>query len=86
MDYQIQHSTYTECIKEMERIVSKSGFELDTDEQFSTVGINTKRPKTGETVRFSLSLSKSGKVIKKGVHVQVYGMPNDMYELNCYIL
>lgn len=86
MGYQVSHNTYSECVKEMERIVSVAGFELDADEQFSTVGINSKRPKIGETTRFSLSLAKSGKKVKKAVHVQVYGLPNGKYELNCYIL
>ena len=43
-----------------------------------------KKPKEGDTNRFSISLKKDDKEQKKSLNIQVYGM-KETYELNCYI-
>ena len=53
----------------------------------SLIGKKTFQPlytQEGKTNRFSIELSKDGKVQKKHLHIQVYGMKSK-YELNAYI-
>jgi hypothetical protein len=43
-----------------------------------------RKPSEGKTNSFSIQLSKDGKLQRKQLHIQVYGMKNS-YELNAYI-
>jgi hypothetical protein len=43
-----------------------------------------KKPNDGVTNKMSIGLLKSGKLVKKMAHIQIYGM-GKKYELNIYI-
>ena len=80
----VYHKSYTHAIEAAEVYAKKKGYEIEDDEMFTKVGMNSKRPSVGKTTRVSLELLKNGKPQKKMLHIQVYGMKNG-YELNAYI-
>ena len=86
-DYRVNHDTYTSAIEEAKRICVEKGFFLNEDELFQDIGLDSYRPKVGETERVTIKLYNEdlSKVHKKAMHVQVYGK-EDGFELNCYIL
>ena len=83
-EYPIYHKSYTHSIEAAKAYALKKGYEIEDDEMFNKVGINSKRPSVGKTTRVSLQLTRNGKPQKKQLNIQVYGMKNG-YELNCYI-
>ena len=83
-DLDVYHKSYTHAIEAAEVYARKKGYEIDDDEKFTKVGMNSKRPSVGKTTRVSLELLKNGKPQRKMLHIQVYGMKNG-YELNAYI-
>ena len=80
----VYFKSYTAAIEAARAAALKKGFEVDDDEMFTKVGMNSKRPSVGKTTRVSLELTKAGKPQRKMLHIQVYGMKNG-YELNSYI-
>ena len=80
----VYHKSYTHAIEAAEVYAKKKGYEIEDDEMFTKVGMNSKRPSVGKTTRVSLELLKNGKPQRKMLHIQVYGMKNG-YELNAYI-
>ena len=80
----VYFKSYTAAIEAARAAALKKGFEIDEDEMFTKVGMNSKRPSVGKTTRVSLELTKAGKPQRKMLHIQVYGMKNG-YELNSYI-
>jgi hypothetical protein len=80
----VYFKSYTAAIEAARAAALKKGFEVDDDEMFTKVGMNSKRPSVGKTTRVSLELIKNGKPQRKMLHIQVYGMKNG-YELNSYI-
>ena len=80
----VYFKSYTAAIEAARAAALKRGFEVDDDEMFTKVGMNSKRPSVGKTTRVSLELTKAGKPQRKMLHIQVYGMKNG-YELNSYI-
>jgi hypothetical protein len=83
-DFETYHKSYTHAIEAARAAALKKGFEVEDDEMFTKVGMNSKRPSVGKTTRVSLELIKNGKPQRKMLHIQVYGMKNG-YELNSYI-
>jgi hypothetical protein len=83
-DFETYHKSYTHAIEAARAAALKKGFEVEDDEMFTKVGMNSKRPSVGKTTRVSLELVKNGKPQRKMLHIQVYGMKNG-YELNSYI-
>ena len=83
-DYEIYHNTFSSAIDEVKKFAKKNGYELDDDDLFHTVGTGPKKPSTGKTNKYHLTLMKNGKENKKKLHFQVYGMKTQ-YELNMYI-
>ena len=83
-DVEVYHKSYTHAIEAAKAYALKKGYEIEDDEMFTKVGMNSKRPSVGKTTRVSLELMKGGKPQRKMLHVQVYGMKNG-YELNAYI-
>lgn len=57
---------------------------------FVDIGMNTSKPKNGDTTRFSITLYKDGKALETKLQCQVFGRGDDSfinpYELNMYIL
>lgn len=86
MAYTIDHNTYTSAVQEAEKYATSRGYEVNHDQMFTDIGINTSRPKEGEYSRFTIFLFKNSKEQRKALHAQVYGKENGRYELNMYIL
>ena len=82
--FETYHNTYTSAIQAAKEWAEKSGYQINDDDSFTKIGMGPKKPSEGKTNRFSIELSKDGKVQKKMLHIQVYGMKSK-YELNCYI-
>ncbi len=82
--YETYHKSYTSAIEAALEYAEKQGYEYDKEETAHKIGMGPKKPSEGKTNRFSIELSKDGKVQRKQLHIQVYGM-GDKYELNAYI-
>lgn len=83
-DQEVYHKTYTSAINSALDYAENRGYEYDKEEVSQEIGLGPKKPKDGDTNKFSISLTKDGKKQKKYLNIQVYGM-GDKYELNCYI-
>lgn len=83
-NYDVYHRTYTSAIKTALNYAEKKGYVYDEDEVAEKIGFGPRKPREGDTNRFSISLKKDDKLQKKSLHIQVYGM-KETYELNCYI-
>ena len=83
-DYEVYHKSYTSAINAARDYVEKKGYEINDDDAFRQIGMGPRKPSEGKTNKFSIELSKGGKVQRKKLHIQVYGMKNS-YELNAYI-
>lgn len=82
--FETYHNTYTSAVNAAREYAEKQGYEINDDDSFRKIGMGPKKPSEGKTNRFSIELSKDGKVQRKQLHIQVYGMKSK-YELNCYI-
>jgi hypothetical protein len=83
-DYEVYHKTYTSAISAARNYAEKKGYEINDDDAFRQIGMGPRKPSEGKTNKFSIELSKDGKVQRKKLQIQVYGMKNS-YELNAYI-
>jgi hypothetical protein len=83
-DYEVYHKSYTSAINAAKEYAEKKGYEINDDDSFRQIGMGPKKPSEGKTNKFSIELSKDGKVQRKKLQIQVYGMRNS-YELNAYI-
>jgi hypothetical protein len=82
--FETYHNTYTSAVNAAREYAEKQGYEINDDDAFTKIGMGPRKPSEGKTNRFSIELSKDGKVQRKQLHIQVYGMKNK-YELNAYI-
>jgi hypothetical protein len=82
--FDVYHNTYTSAINAAREYAEKQGYEINDDDAFRKIGMGPRKPSEGKTNKFSIELSKGGKVQRKQLHIQVYGMKSK-YELNCYI-
>lgn len=80
----VYHKSYTSAVNAALEYAEKKGYTYDQEEVSSEIGLGPKKPKEGDTNRFTISLKKDGKEQKKALHIQIYGM-KEKYELNCYI-
>ena len=83
-DYEVYHKSYTSAINAAKEYAEKKGYEINDDDSFRQIGMGPRKPSEGKTNKFSIELSKGGKVQRKKLQIQVYGMRNS-YELNAYI-
>jgi hypothetical protein len=83
-DYEVYHKSYTSAINAAKAYAEKKGYEINDDDSFRQIGMGPRKPSEGKTNKFSIELSKGGKVQRKKLQIQVYGMKNS-YELNAYI-
>ena len=83
-DYQVYHNNYSSAIDEALDYAKSKGYEPDADDVWNKISMGNKKPKEGDTNRFTITLFKDGKEQKKSLQIQVYGMKNK-YELNAYI-
>ena len=84
-DYQVYHNQYSSAIDEVEKYAKLRGYDLDQEEYGSAYDNAFFKPKEGSTKRDTLALYKNGKEQKKALHIQIYGMGGNKYELNMYI-
>jgi hypothetical protein len=82
--YEVYHKSYTSAIEAAREYAEKKGYEINNDDAFTKIGMGPRKPSEGKTNKFSIELSKDGKVQRKKLQIQVYGMRNS-YELNAYI-
>lgn len=82
--YPVYHNTFSSAVQTAQQYAESKGYNVNEDEWFNSIATGPKKPKEGETNRYSISLYKDGKLQKKHLHIQVYGMVNK-YELNAYI-
>lgn len=82
--YEVYHKTFSSAVQAAAQYAESKGYEISEDEWFSTIGVGPSKPKEGGTNRYTISLYKDGKLQRKALHIQVYGMSNN-YELNVYI-
>ena len=80
----VYHKSYTSAVNAALEYAEKKGYTYDQEEVASEIGLGPKKPKEGDTNRFTISLKKDDKEQKKALHIQIYGM-KEKYELNCYI-
>jgi len=83
--YEIYHKDYSSAVQTAIKQAEKRGFEVDMDDWHDKVATGPKKPSSGKTNSFSVKLKKDGKESKKALHLQVYNMDNQKYELNMYI-
>jgi hypothetical protein len=83
-DYEVYHKSYTSAINAAKAYAEKKGYEINDEDSFRQIGMGPRKPSEGKTNKFSIELSKDGKVQRKKLQIQVYGMRNS-YELNAYI-
>lgn len=83
--YEIYHKDYSSAVQTAIKQAEKRGFEVDMDDWHDKVATGPKKPSSGKTNSFSIKLKKDGKESKKALHLQVYNMDNQKYELNMYI-
>ena len=82
--YEVYHKSYTSAIQAAKAYAEKKGYEINDDDSFRQIGMGPRKPSEGKTNKFSIELSKDGKIQRKKLQIQVYGMKNS-YELNAYI-
>jgi hypothetical protein len=83
--YQIYHPSYSSAVQHALSQAEKQGFTVDMDDYTQKVAFGPKKPSAGKTNSFSITLmDKSGKISKKKLQMQVYGMEGGKYELNMY--
>lgn len=83
--YQIYHPSYTSAVQHAVSQVEKQGFKIDMDDYERKVAFGPRKPSSGKTNSFSITLmDKNGKISKKQLQMQVYGMEGGKYELNMY--
>ena len=65
----------------------KRGYEVDAMDYDSKVASGPRKPSAGDTNSFSLELldSRTSEPANKLLHIQIYNMDDNMYELNMYI-
>lgn len=80
----VYHNTFSSAVQTAQQYAESKGYTIDENEWFNSVATGPKKPKEGQTNRYSISLYKDGKEQRKALHIQVYGMKNG-YELNTYI-
>jgi hypothetical protein len=83
--YQIYHPSYSSAVQHALSQAEKQGFTVDMDDYTQKVAFGPKKPSAGKTNSFSITLmDKNGKISKKKLQMQVYGMEGGKYELNMY--
>lgn len=83
-EYEVYHNSYSSAIDAALDYAKSKGYEPDADDVWNKISMGNKKPKEGDTNRFTITLFKDGKEQKKSLQIQVYGMKNK-YELNAYI-
>jgi hypothetical protein len=87
-EYKVYHHDYTSAVNSALDFATRNGYDTDPDERADIIGVQSNRPKNGQTERVTLPLYKDGKKQRKHLNFQVYNMGNksgNTYELNAYV-
>jgi len=87
-DYKLYHDTYTSAVTHAMAFTKKVyGLEPTEDEIWNKISTGPAKPGSGKTNRLILDLvdSETGKPSNQKLHMQVYNMDNQSYELNMYV-
>ncbi len=83
-------NTYGGAVRHAISEVEKKGYKLSEDEIFNVVGIQSFKPKEGQTETLHLSLRREDdSLYKEYLHISVYNRGNHIgnnMELNFYVL
>jgi len=83
-DFAVYHNSYQSAVSSALDYIEKTGYTAVEDDVWKEISMGPKKPKDGVTNKMSIGLLKSGKLVKKMAHIQIYGM-GKKYELNVYI-
>ena len=86
-NYTLYHETLTACIQEVERMLCRTGLEMDPEHGGDVIGFGPAKPVEGNTNRYTVRILKDGAAQRRHVHIQVYnrGTTTNTFELNCYV-
>lgn len=82
---EVYFKSYSSAVAFALEKIKKAKLEYNEDEYFDIVATGSKKPSEGKTTSWKLPLYKDGKLVKKMLVVNVFGMPSGNYELNSYI-
>jgi hypothetical protein len=85
VDYPLYHKTYSSAVQSATLFAQGRGYEIDIEDYFRKIAVGPRKPAAGDTNSFSVELLKDGKPSKKMLHMQIYNMDDNRYELNCYV-
>jgi hypothetical protein len=83
-DFVVYHNSYSSAVSSALDYIEKTGYTVESDDVWNKISMGPKKPKDGDTNKFSIGLRKEGREVKKMAHIQIYGM-GTKYELNIYI-
>ena len=83
-DYQVYHGTYSSAVDTALEYAKSRGYEVVMDDVWNEISVGPKKPSEGKTNKATVGLTKDGKLQRKALQIQIYGM-GDRYELNVYI-
>lgn len=84
-NYQLYHDSYSSAVQEALRETKDQGYVVDEDDFHYKVTTGPRKPQPGETNSFHIKLLKDGAETNAVLHMQIYRMQEDRYELNMYI-
>lgn len=84
-DYEIYHDSYSSAVQEATRRTREQGYEVNEEDFHYKVTVGPRKPQPGDTNSFNIKLLKNGEESRRVLHMQIYRMNEDSYELNMYI-
>jgi hypothetical protein len=83
-EYEVYHNTFSSAVQAARKWAEGKGYTIDEDDWARDITFGSGRPSKGKTLKANIDLLKNGKLQKKALHIQIYGMEKS-YELNAYI-
>jgi hypothetical protein len=83
-DFQVYHNTYSSAVDAALEYAKGKGYDIIEDDVWDQIAVGPKKPAEGKTNKATIGLTKDGKLQRKALHIQIYGM-GSRYELNAYI-
>lgn len=83
-DYEVYHNSYSSAVSAALEYAKSKGYDVVEDDVWHQISMGPKKPSEGKTNKATVGLEKDGKLQRKALHIQIYGM-GARYELNAYI-